>query len=128
MRILAGALLAVALTFTACGSQDIADVPVGTIRGVVLLGPTCPVQSATSPCPDQPLEYARVLVRRADGSVATTLKSDGEGRFAAQIAPGEYTLVVDTEGDPARTSKPVAITVRRGRTTSVTVPVDSGIR
>jgi hypothetical protein len=102
--------------------------PTGTVRGIVLLGPTCPVEQANSPCPDRPLGGVTVKAYRADGSVAAQGTSGDDGRFTMRVAIGDYTLRADVPSVPSRTSTPVDVHVEDGRATTVTVPVDSGIR
>jgi hypothetical protein len=94
------------------------------IRGVVLLGPMCPVERVGSPCPDRPFA-AVVRVSGAQGHAS--VRSGSDGRFQIALAPGRYTL--RASGSSAiQTSKPVEITVLSGRWTTATVSVDSGIR
>ena len=131
VRIRSVPLLAIAfsLTFVACGKDDQPDAfSAGVIDGVVLLGPMCPVENVASPCPDRPLPRAHVMVHHTGGGLVTVVKTDRNGRFLLQIDPGDYTLLIDTGDDPSRTSKAVDVHVQDGRTTSVIVPVDSGIR
>jgi hypothetical protein len=45
-----------------------------------------------------------------------------------RLAPGDYTVRADVPSVPAGGSEPVAVHVERGRTVSITLPVDSGIR
>jgi hypothetical protein len=94
------------------------------IQGIVLLGPMCPVEQASSPCPDKPIA-ATVRINGPQGE--TTVRSGSDGRFQAALAPGHYTLQADRL-QPIRTSKPIDVIVFAGRWTRSTVPVDSGIR
>jgi hypothetical protein len=110
----------------ACGGAT--EAGGGTVTGVVLLGPTCPVVMAESPCPDRPLENVVVRAYRADGTTAGEATSGADGSFEMSLPAGGYTLRADVDGDPGRSSKPVDVRVRTGGTTTVTVPVDSGIR
>jgi hypothetical protein len=98
------------------------------IRGTVLLGPTCPVETAESPCPDRPLADVEIRVLRGSDVVAT-VRSDGEGRFAVALDPGRYEVqAVVEEGGPGMSAKPVDVVVTSGVFNDVNVPVDSGIR
>jgi hypothetical protein len=98
------------------------------IRGAVLLGPTCPVETLESPCPDRPLADVEVRVLRG-GDVVATVRSDGEGRFAVALDPGRYEVqAVLEEGGPGMSAKPVDVLVTSGVFKDVDVPVDSGIR
>jgi hypothetical protein len=98
------------------------------IRGTVLLGPTCPVETLESPCPDRPLADVEIRVLRGSDVVAT-VRSDGEGRFAVALDPGRYEVqAVVEEGGPGMSAKPVDVVVTSGVFNDVNVPVDSGIR
>jgi hypothetical protein len=97
--------------------------PHSGVRGIVLLGPTCPVETVDSPCPDQPLE-ANVRVSGPGGTA--TVRSGRNGTFQIFLEPGRYALRALASG--VQTSKPVAVTVIAGRWANVTLSVDSGIR
>ena len=126
-RLLATALSLVVL-LGACGEPGSErEGELGTIRGVVLLGPVCPVETETSPCPDEPLSGVEVLAVDQEGR-ETTAVSGSDGRFSMDVSPGEFTLHAQVEQDGIRSSKPVDVTVEPGQTVEVTVPVDSGIR
>ncbi len=123
------ALLAVlALAFSACGKSVPGSSGDSGIRGVVLLGPMCPVMRAGSPCPDRPLADAEVRVLQG-GDVVATATSDAEGRFEIGLEPGHYVVeaVVEPNG-PGMSSKPVDVSVPASGFRSVDVLVDTGIR
>ena len=126
-------LLLVALTmFSACARGPSAasddDEEVGTIRGAVLLAPTCPVESIQSPCPGRPLAGVPVLAVDDEGNVRADTVSDDDGRFAMDVAPGTYLLTASIQEDPARSVKPVRVDVVAGEVVHSDVVVDSGIR
>ena len=60
------------------------------IAGVVKAGPTCPVERADSPCPDQPVGGANVTITGSGYQRNTTTRSDGT--FKAKAPPGSYTV------------------------------------
>ena len=98
------------------------------IRGTVLLGPTCPVETVESPCPDRPLADIEVQMLQG-GDVVAAVRSDADGRFTVALDPGHYTLQAVVEaGGPGMSAKPVDVTVTSGEFLEVNVPVDSGIR
>ncbi len=93
----------------------------------MLVGPTCPVEQAGSPCPDRPLATDLEIVSGSD--VVATVRSGSDGRFRVALEPGRYTIRPGgdtTVGLPRGT--PVDVTVSPHTFTSVTVPFDSGIR
>jgi len=122
------ALSVLLLSLVACANRASSPSGDSGVRGTVLLGPTCPVESMESPCPDRPLADVEVQVLQR-GDVMVTVRSDGNGRFTVALEPGAYVLqAVVEEGGPAMSAKPVDVTVTSGAFADVTVPVDSGIR
>jgi hypothetical protein len=96
------------------------------IQGTVLLGPTCPVQTAERPCPDKPIA-ADLVVTDAGGARVASGHSGKDGRFRIATPPGTYEVKATNLGG-MQLSKPVSVTVPTGRFIEVNVPVDSGIR
>jgi hypothetical protein len=129
-RHLAIALLPLLLVLSACAERgtggDSDDL--GTIRGTVLAGPTCPVERAESPCPDHPVGGVRVQALQS-GSVSAEAISDEDGSFRMELAAGAYLLqtVVEPEG-PGMYSKPMRVQVPAGGAVEATVLLDTGIR
>jgi Carboxypeptidase regulatory-like domain len=121
-------LLLALLTACATGSSAGSDDRLGTIRGEVVLAPTCPVESIQSPCPGRALAGVPVQVVDADGQVQASGVSDEHGAFTIDVAPGAYLLTAVIEEDPARSVKPVRVEVRAGEVVRSDVTVDSGIR
>jgi len=124
-------LLVALILFSACArgpSTGSDDEAVGTIRGAVLLAPTCPVESLESPCPGRPLAGVPVLAVDDQGNVRADTVSDDDGRFAMDVAPGTYLLTASIQEDPARSVKPVRVDVVAGEVVHSNVVVDSGIR
>jgi hypothetical protein len=118
------ALFAAFLLLTGCHRP----VPPGSgIRGVVKLGPTCPVESPTSLCPDRPFQ-GDVQVTASDGST-TTVSTDAQGRFTMNLRAGTYVAVaVSPSGSGPPTPVSQTVQVRTGSYTQVTLEVDTGIR
>jgi Carboxypeptidase regulatory-like domain len=129
-RLLPLTLSILALVMVACGSE--APSPGAQeqgVRGVVLLGPSCPVETDASPCPDEPLPGVTVRVLKDGEPLDETATSDGSGRFELRLPPGQYTLeAIVPEGGPGMSAKPVDVTVPSGGFVDVVVPVDTGIR
>lgn len=110
------------------GSSEGSDEPLGTISGSVVLAPTCPVETAESPCPGRPLAGVPVRVVDADGNELASAVSGDDGAFTIDVAPGSYQLTASIEEDAARFVKPVRVVVRAGQVVRADVLVDSGIR
>jgi hypothetical protein len=110
------------------GSSEGSDERLGTIRGSVLLAPTCPVESTESPCPGRPLAGVPVRVVDADGNVRASAVSGDDGAFTIDVVPGSYLLTASIEQDPAQSVAPVRVVARAGEVVHADVLVDSGIR
>lgn len=94
--------------------------------GRVLAGPTCPVETAGSPCPPAPVDDALVELVRGSEVVAST-RTDAEGGFRLSAAAGSYVARArSSSGLPSESTTPV--TLRAGAQTSVTLMLDTGIR
>ncbi len=122
------AVLLFALLLAACGTDQTSGTELGTIRGRVLLAPTCPVEQVSSPCPPRPLSDVVVRVVGAKGKVlASTTSTDG-GRFEIEVRSGSFLLTASIEQDPARSVIPTRVRVVAGTVSHANVLVDSGIR
>jgi hypothetical protein len=97
------------------------------IDGVVLAGPTCPVESAESPCPPKPLPGIRVQVLSGGDEVAEATTA-GDGSFSVALEPGTYLVQAAPGQQGFMSSRPVPVTVTEGSFARVTVSVDTGIR
>ncbi|MDQ6710197.1 MAG: carboxypeptidase-like regulatory domain-containing protein [Candidatus Dormibacteraeota bacterium] len=128
MKRLLGAV-ALAGLLAACGASPAASPTPGTgIRGVVTVGPTCPVERVNSPCPPRPMQ-ATIDVRDASGKQVATVVSGSDGHFQADLLPGTYTLKGVAPGG-AGLPRPILVTVTvvAGSYATVNVEFDSGIR
>ncbi|MBF6600259.1 MAG: carboxypeptidase regulatory-like domain-containing protein [Dehalococcoidia bacterium] len=107
------------------------------IEGQVLVGPTCPVERADSPCADRPAQlyvWAIAQPTPAGGAIAASVRSDADGRFRLALPPGTYTLdggacppgTTCAGGFPRVTRLTVVVT--GGAFTEVRLRGDTGIR
>jgi hypothetical protein len=102
----------------------------GVLSGKVVAGPTCPVERAEDPCQPVPVAHREVRIQTPGGTVAATVTTDAQGRFSATLAPGAYVVrvAIVREQVGLRQPSPEQLTVRAGKTTSVTIMLDTGIR
>lgn len=123
---LACALL-VAFAVVGCGTDALLgpDAEQG-VDGIALIGPQCPVQSESMPCPDLP-HSATIEVVEAEGGWVTRIRSGSDGRFRVGLEPGNYRLL-PLSGNPFPIASNVDVTVSAGRWSSVTIQFDTGIR
>ena len=98
------------------------------IRGSVVLGPTCPVELANSPCPPAPYA-ARITVKQGGDAIASYDTSPG-GTFHIQLAPGTYTVEAEPlEENPIARMDPLPpVDVPSEGYAEITISFDSGIR
>jgi hypothetical protein len=118
------ATLVLSLVAVACGSR--VPGPGTGVRGVVMVGPQCPVQNVASACPDEPF-HGEVRAMGSDGSSGSAT-TEANGSFRMDLAPGTYELVAVTDGPGPPTAIPLTVTVRSGAYTRVSLQVDTGIR
>jgi hypothetical protein len=100
----------------------------GSVSGVALAGPTCPVESADEPCPDRPVEGATVRVETPEGVEVAVTTTDREGRYSFDIPAGSYRIVAMPYEGLMGTPDPVEIILGAGETLTVDLPYDTGIR
>jgi hypothetical protein len=120
-----------------CALAAVAGIALGTagaapsrpdsgVRGLVLYGPTCPVQRPGQTCV-RPYRAWITIRREPSGTVAAQVRSASDGRFSARLSPGRY-LLEPRNGMPFPRAPSRAITVSRHRFSTVTIQFDSGIR
>lgn len=100
------------------------------IRGVVLLGPTCPVSEdpgAYEPVPCVTPYVATLVVLDSEGVDVARVTSAGDGRFQVDLLPGEY-VVTPATTDSYPIAQPVSVTVLPGTYAEVEINYDTGIR
>ena len=126
----------------ACGNQDAAtpgsgSQAAGTVRGQVLAGPRCPVESAPADgsttrdhdeCADTPTRARIRVTAISTGSVLATARSDADGRFQVDLPAGQYELQALELDQPVEQGPPLLVSVRPDRVTDAVVRVDTGIR
>ena len=96
------------------------------IHGLVLYGPTCPVQRPGSSC-ERPYQASIAIRRERTGALVIRVRSGAGGRFTTYLAPGSY-VVVPSNGRPYPRARAQTVSVRRNAFTAVTVRYESGIR
>ena len=119
-----GALAALGLALgTASGAQRGRD---SGIRGLVLYGPTCPVQRPGHTCV-RTFQATITIKREPAGTVVVRVRSAADGRFTTRLEPGRY-LLQPSNGRPFPRAKAQTVSVHGHAFTAVTIRYDSGIR
>jgi hypothetical protein len=108
---------------TASGSARRVD---SGIRGLVLYGPTCPVQRPGRSC-ERPYQASIAIRHEHTGTLVMHVRSGARGRFTVFLAPGSY-LLVPRNGRPYPRAHSQTVSVRRNAFAAVTIRFDSGIR
>jgi hypothetical protein len=125
MRVLVGALLA---GLIACGGGAAAPPSDSGIEGLVLIGPTCPVEQVGQDCDDKPYAGEVRIIDVSSGKVLATARSGDDGRFRVALGPGSYRLEPVASANGLPFGKPIDIVVRPHTYEEVIVSFDSGIR
>jgi hypothetical protein len=97
------------------------------IRGMILAGPTCPVEREGEQC--GPLPAAGVPLRVVDisGAERATTQTDPSGKFLLLLPPGIY-IIERSGGSPFPSVPPTQVMVNEGEFQDVLLNGDTGIR
>jgi hypothetical protein len=122
-RTMALSALALFLGTAGCGGPA---APSATLVGTVVRGPVQPVCQITVPC-DAPFSAGFTAQQR--DRVVASFRSDSQGHFEVQLAPGMYAVVPDLDA-PIMSPKAQAKDVIVGSSgpTTVLLHFDTGIR
>lgn len=123
------ALLAMVASASCATTRSVEVVEEFLVTGLVLAGPTCPVEQAPPDpeCADQPVPAAVIVVTRGDGDLVGEVVTDPTGRFNIRMPAGTYTLTPQPVDGLMGTPTPLTITVSRA-VTGVDFAYDTGIR
>ena len=110
---------------------DPSSLPHGRLSGVVTIGPNCPVESQTNPCPTPPSAYAlrKVLVfDESHARLIATVDIDEHGFYLIDLVPGKYVVDLKGSGIDRSGDVPVTVTVVNNLVTKVDIRIDTGLR
>ncbi len=98
------------------------------IRGMVTIGPTCPVmrEPPDPQCADKPYQ-ASLRIKNQAGKVVIEVKTNKDGTFKFDLPPGQYTIE-NAAGGVMPSLSPVTVTVGQNGYQEVNLQFDSGIR
>lgn len=99
------------------------------VRGVVMIGPSCPDMQnpPADKCADKPYATSVVVYKIGSKKPFVLTNSDQAGHFVIPLPPGSYSLTAGVESSLPRCGS-VTVTVPRGEFASTTVACDSGVR
>jgi carboxypeptidase family protein len=106
----------------------VAQADLGTLKGRVTRGPLAPVERVGIPN-SAPVAAARLEITTSTGGKITTVGSDSDGEYSAQLAPGTYLVTVTwPAGAFNRPNLPATVTIKAGESTHLDIRLDTGIR
>jgi hypothetical protein len=114
--------------FAECPTPNVSS---SGIKGVVLLGPTCPVErNPPDPqCNDKPYQGNFVLTSPDATRILKTFSSDVSGKFTVRVSPGVYAIRLAPSQSPyPRCNSAGTIQVGAGVYTTASISCDTGIR
>jgi hypothetical protein len=127
MRALLLVVLVVAAACAGPGSEGGAPARSG-ITGRVLAFPSCPVETAASPCPLQGVRTT-VAIEAADGERIEHVRTRSDGSFRIELEPGDYLLsAIPPPSDPHLVPRPASARVEPDTFVRVTVILDTRLR
>ncbi len=97
----------------------------GSVHGTVLSVPCAPVEQAGSPCAGRVVPGVTITYARGS-EVAGHAVTDSVGRYSIDLAPGTYTVKLDTY--MRLVSGPPTVTVAGGDSVEADYVLDNGIR
>lgn len=100
--------------------------PDSGIRGVVLYGPTCPVQRPGQTC-ERPDQATLVFRRASSRTVVARISTGTDGRFTVHLRAGRYLVKASARLGRQR-SQSLVVSVTAHHFTDLTIHFDSGIR
>ncbi len=132
-HLIAAALLLAAACNSPTSPDDIGagSQPRGRLSGTVTIGPNCPAESATNPCPTQPDDYARrkiLVYNEAKTNLLHTVDIDSRGFYLIDLVPAKYTIDFRGIGIDRSNDVPKTVEIRANGVTTLNVAIDTGIR
>jgi len=107
------------------------DTNVGMLEGNISIGPICPVEHLDQPCVTPPEAYKarKILIFRDDGkTLVKTVTIGGNGHYHIELNPGSYIIDINHVGIDRSADVPASIVIRSGKTVTLNVMIDTGIR
>lgn len=116
------------LLMAACAAERPAGQPQSGLVGRVVMFPTCPVETVSSPCPRKGVQTT-VSIESADGERMEQVQTGPDGTFRVALEPGDYLLGArPPPGQPDLVPRPASAKVLPGTFVRVTVVLDTRLR
>jgi hypothetical protein len=122
-------LFVVAILTGACGGLEGGGPTAQSgIEGRVIAFPTCPVETAASPCPRKGVRTT-VAIEATQGERIEHVRTRSDGTFRIPLAPGDYVLTaMPPASDPHLVPRPASAKVEPETFVRVTVVLDTRLR
>lgn len=100
------------------------------LAGVVVAGPTCPVERIPPDpsCAPRTVVGAHLIVRDRSGSIVATLTTDTHGVFATTLPWGDYTITTVAVAGLMHAPSPQDFVLGPAGLTGLRITFDTGIR
>ncbi len=118
-------LLLFFLFLSSCGPTS-TPAPTSGVEGHVTIGPTCPVENVSDPCPDKPYQ-ATLTVLNLQGKKVTQFQTDANGYYHVALNPGDYVMHPESPNVMPHAAEQ-NFTVQANLFTTLDIVYDSGIR
>jgi hypothetical protein len=122
------------IIFLGCNEQEFNNGKNGFLKGVITIGPICPVQRippdpACLPTAETYKSYP-VVVRTADGEKKVVqINPELNGSFSVELSDGNYLVVLENNQNRIGSSNlPAKVSVISEDTTFLNIDIDTGIR
>lgn len=103
----------------------------GRLAGVVTIGPNCPVQTETNPCPTPPSAYTlrKILVYDEQRTrLLHTVDIDTQGLYAIDLVPAKYLIDMRGVGIDHSADVPKVVEIHANAVTTLNINIDTGLR
>ena len=122
------ALVSFMLVMAACAEERPAGQPGSGLVGRVIMFPTCPVETPSSPCPRKGVQTT-LAIESADGERTEQVQTGSDGTFRVALEPGDYLLsAMPPPMAPDLVPRPASAKVLPGTFVRVTVVLDTRLR
>lgn len=110
--------------------------PLGTLEGIVTIGPIWPVErpGENRPVPPQVFETRKVIVyNESKTKILETvdliqIDQSSKASYSVQLIPGYYVVDITHGGIDRSGNVPKKIEIRPGQTVTINIDIDTGIR